>query len=70
MSIFGGKKVDVMEIGEEQDMLRDKLKVLQLSFNEEKEKSEKGSKTIQVINKDLKLEKYAGKTADNSTCFY
>ena len=46
-----------MEIGEEQDILREKLKALKHSFNSERGKSQKGSETIQVLQKDLKLEK-------------
>ena len=64
------KKGDVMEVGEEQDMLMEKLKKPQQSFKEEREKSEKGSETFQVLQKDLKFAKSARKLADNSTCLY
>ena len=50
-----------MEIGKDQDMLVEQLKALQQSFNEYREKSEKGAKTIQVLQKDLKLAKTARK---------
>ena len=54
-----------MEIGEDQYMLRVKLKALQQSFNSEGEKSYKGGKTINVIQKYLKLEESEIKAADN-----
>ena len=44
-----------------------KLKSLQHSCNDEMEKSEKGAETIQVLHKDLKISKAAGKSVDNST---
>ena len=43
-----------MKIGGEWDILVEQLKVLQQSFNEEREKSEKGAKTIQVPHKEFK----------------
>ena len=49
-------------------MLMEKLKALQHSFNEEREKSEKDSETIQVLHKYLKLKKSARTAADKSTC--
>ena len=52
--ILEDKIGDVMEIGEEQDMLREQPKSLRHTFNEERVKSEKGTKTIQVLQKDLK----------------
>ena len=61
------KKGDVIEIGEERDILMEQLKALQQRFNEEITKSDKGSKTIKVPHKDLKLAKSARKSADNST---
>ena len=54
-----------MEIGEDQYMLRVKLKALQQSFNSEREKSYKGGKTINVIQKYLKLEESEIKAAEN-----
>ena len=51
-------------------MLMEKLKSLKQSFNEEREKSEKESKTIQVTQKELKLSKAARKSADNSTLLH
>ena len=45
-----------MEIDEGLYMLRWELKALQHSFNIESSKSEKVAKTIQVLQKDLKLE--------------
>ena len=56
-----------MEIGEEQDVLMGKIKVLQLSFNEESTKSEKGAKNTHVLQKDLKSAKLEIKSEDNST---
>ena len=47
--------------------LWNKLKAPQKSFNEERVKSEKDSKTIQELQKDLKLVKAAKISADNST---
>ena len=43
---------------------------MQQSFNKEREKSEKGDETIEVIQKDLKLAKAARKLADNSTSLH
>ena len=54
-----------MEIGEDQYMRRVKLKALQQSFNSEREKSYKGGKTINVIQKYLKLEESEIKAALN-----
>ena len=59
-----------MEIGEKQDIIMDKLKALQHSFNEESAKSKKEAETIQVLNKDLKLAKAEIKSADNSHFLY
>ena len=59
-----------MEIGEDQDMIMEKLKALQQSFNEDSTKSEKGSKTLQVLDKDLKLAKSSCKSGDNSACLH
>ena len=42
---------------------------MQHNFNEKRGKSEKGAKTIQVLQKDLKLSKAARKSAENSTHF-
>ena len=47
------KKGDVIGIGEELDMLLEKLKALQKSFNEERKKPEKSDKDIQLIQKYL-----------------
>ena len=55
-----------MEIGEEQDMLREQLNTSQQSFSEERGKSEKPAKNIQVLQKYLKWSKEARKAADNS----
>ena len=52
---------DAMNIGEERDVLRRKVKALQWGFNEERSKSYKGSKTIQLVQKYLKLDKSARK---------
>ena len=68
--IMEDKKGDVMKIGEEWDMLMEKLKALQQSFNEERVKVEKDAETIQVLQKDLKLKKSARTAADNSTCLH
>ena len=51
------KNGDAVEIGEEQDMLREKLTALQQSFNDYRGKSDRGAKTIQVLQKDFKLAK-------------
>ena len=51
-------------------MLREQLKALQQSFNEEMAKAEKGAESIQILQKDLKLAKAARKAADNSTCLH
>ena len=59
-----------MEIGEDQDMIMEKLKALQQNFNEDNKKSEKGSKTIQVLDNDLKLAKSSRKSGDNSACLH
>ena len=59
-----------MEIGEKWDMLMKKLKVLKHSSNQERKKSDKWAKTIQVLQKDLKLVKSAIKSVDNSTCLH
>ena len=47
------KKGDVIGIGEELDMLLEKLKALQKSFNEERKKPYKSDKDIQLIQKYL-----------------
>ena len=57
--ILEDKKGDYLKIGEDRDMLREQLKALQHSFNEERGKSDKGAETIQLLQKDLKLEKQA-----------
>ena len=57
-----------MKICEEWDMLMEQLKALQHSFNEEIVKAEKDDKTVQVLQKDLKLTKASRTAADNSTC--
>ena len=49
-------------------MLMEQLKALQHSFNEEIVKAEKDDKTVQVLQKDLKLTKASRTAADNSTC--
>ena len=54
-----------MEIGEEQDMLREQPKSLRHTFNEERVKSEKGTETIQVLQKDLKLSTSTSKASEN-----
>ena len=54
--ILEDQKGDAMEIDEGLYMLRWELKALQHSFNIERSKSEKVAKTIQVLQKDLKLE--------------
>ena len=51
-------------------MLREEIKALQQIFIEEISKVEKGAETIQVLKKNLLLEKLARRAADNSTCFY
>ena len=48
----------------------EKIKAFQHSFNEERLKSEKYSKTIQVPQKDLKFKKSVRTAADNSTCLH
>ena len=55
--ILEDKNGDAVEIGEEQDMLREKLTALQQSFNDYRGKSDRGAKTIQVLQKDFKLAK-------------
>ena len=64
------QKGDVMEIGEERDMLMEQLKALQRSFIEKTTRAEKGSLTIQLLQKDLKLAESARKSAENSTCLH
>ena len=68
--ILEGKKSDVMKIGEEWDILMEKLKSLQESSNEEILKVEKEVETIQLIYKDLESAKSARIPAENSTCFH
>ena len=51
-------------------MLREQLKALAQSFNEERRKSEKEAKTIQLLQADFKLSKTAKKIADNSNCLH
>ena len=46
------------------------LKAFEHNFNEDRGKSEKYSKTIQVPQKDLKLSKAARTAADNSNCLH
>ena len=70
MSDSGRKKGDVIKVGEERDVLMEKLKALQQSFNGERVKSEKDAKTIQVLQKDLKWTKSARTITDNSTCLH
>ena len=53
-----------MEIGEEQEMLKEQLMASQQSFNKGMEKDEKGSKTTKVLQKELKLSKAAREAAD------
>ena len=55
MSNSERQKNDVIEIGEEKDILIEQLNTLQHSFNEGTEKSEKYAKTIQVLRNDLKI---------------
>ena len=43
-----------MEIGEERDILTKQLKEFQKSFNKESTNTEKGDKTIQLLQKYLK----------------
>ena len=45
----------------------EQLKALQQSFNKERAKAQKYAKTIQVLQKDLKLPKASIIAADNST---
>ena len=52
--VLEDKKDDVVYIGEDQDMSREQLKALQQIFNEYREKLEKGSETILVIQKYFK----------------
>ena len=70
MPYYGRQKGDIMKIGEEWDMIMEKLKELKQSFNEDMVKSDKDSETIQVLQKDLKVEKSARTAADNSTCLH
>ena len=70
MSDSGRQKGDVMKNDEEWDILMEKIKAFQHSFNEERLKSEKYSKTIQVPQKDLKFKKSVRTAADNSTCLH
>ena len=51
-------------------MLMEKLKALQQIFDEERVKAEKDSKTIQVLQRDLKLTKLARTAEENSTCLH
>ena len=46
------------------------IKVLATEFKWREGKSEKGYKTIQVLQKDLKLSKPARKSVENSTCLH
>ena len=64
------KKVDGIKIGEECDMLMEKLDSLKHIFNEERVKVEKYAKTIQLVQKDLKLTKAGRTAAENSTCLH
>ena len=64
------QKCDVMKIDDEWDMLIEKLKALQQSFNEERVKEEKYPRTIHVLQKDLKWTKAARTAADNLTCLH
>ena len=59
-----------MEIDDEWDILMEKLKILQQSFNEERVKEEKYHKTIHILQKDLKWIKLARTAADNLTCLH
>ena len=65
-----GKKYYAIGVGENQYMLMEKLKSLQQSFNEKSKKSEKVAKTIQVLQKELKLEKAARKSAEKTILLY
>ena len=47
-------------------MLMEQLKALKQSFNEDRKKVEKGSKSIQLIQKELKLAISERKPAENS----
>ena len=51
-------------------MLMEQLKALEQIFNEWRVKAEKYAKTIQVLQKYLKLTKSARTAADNSTCLH
>ena len=51
-------------------MLMEKLKALQHIFNEDRVKAQKYAETIQVLQKDFKLEKAAITAADKSTCLH
>ena len=51
-------------------MLMEQLKALQQSFNEYREKSQKDAKSIQAVQKDLKLTKEERTAEDNSTCLH
>ena len=59
-----------MEIDEEQDIFIEQRKELKHKVNEERSKSQRGSETIQVLQKDLKFKKAAIKEAYNSTCLH
>ena len=61
------KKVMICKLVGIKTCLWVKLKALQHSSNEESSKSEKGSKTIKVLQKYLKLAKAERNSADNST---
>ena len=56
-----------MEIVEEEYMLMKKVQALQQIVSEQRNKSDKGSKTTQGPHTDLKLAKVARKPANNST---
>ena len=51
-------------------MLIEQLKALQQIFNEERVKSEKDAKTVQLLQKYLKATKAAKTAADSSTCLH
>ena len=58
------KKLMIRKLVRSKTCLWIKYKALQHNFNEERGKSEKGAKTIQVLQKDLKLSKAARKSAE------
>ena len=64
--IMEDKKVDAMEVGEEQDILMEQVKASKKNFNDEKKKSEKYAETIQILQKDLKRVKSSKTAAENS----